>query len=564
MLIQITISNLITIHELNLEFFAGTTVLTGETGTGKSILIDAIELALGARASEQVVRPGQEKADISLCFDISQLPAAKQWLKQYDLNQETAECIIRRSITKDGRSRSYINGMPTTLQPLREFSALLMDIHGQHEHQTLLKSEKQREMLDDFANHPLLTHKVAELAHEWRTLNRELTALHKLTEERSARGEWIAFQLRELEELQLLPNEFQALDLEHKQLANAGELLQNMHHALHCLTENEEQNALTLLNQALQALEIVQNVNPKIAVWIENLKTAIIQISETESDLQHYLNTLEIDPERLHWVEERIGTLFDVARKYKISPNELDEFQQTLSQELKALANSDERLTVLTEQLKTIEKNYATAAKKLSESRIKASQKLEKEITDTVRELALPHAHFNVHFEENKTTDFSPNGLDKITFQITTNPDQPMQPLAKIASGGELSRISLAIHIATAEQHTISTLIFDEVDVGISGGTAEIVGKLLRRLGKTHQVFCITHLAQVAAQGHHHVRVQKVNHANITQTYIQPLSFDEKIQEIARMLGGLAITTKTLEHAREMVESVKSLEGFPL
>src|SRR5579872_3224967 len=420
MLIQINISNLITIDELSLELSSGTTVLTGETGTGKSILIDAIELALGARASEQIVRPGQEKADISLCFDVSKLPAALQWLKNYDLDQDTAECIIRRTISKDGRTRSYINGMPTTLQPLRELRELLIDIHGQHEHQTLFKSEKQREMLDDFANHFTLTTQVAELAHDWRALNQEINTLRKLTEERSAQHSFLAFQLRELEELHITPEEFQALDLEHKQLAHADELLQNIQSALNYLGENEEQNVLRLLNQALQALEMVKNIDPKISEKVENLQSILIQVSETESDLQHYLNAVELDPERLRVVEERIGTLFDLARKHKISPNELYEFQQKLSTELKELANSDEHLNHLTIQLKTIEKKYQETAKKLSESRIKAGKKLSKEITSTIRELALPHAHFQVVFEENNLQDLSPHGLEKITFQITT------------------------------------------------------------------------------------------------------------------------------------------------
>ncbi len=556
MLIQVNISNLITLHEVSLEFSSGTTVLTGETGTGKSILIDAIELALGARASEQVVRPGQEKADISLCFDISKLPLAIAWLKQYDLYQENFECIIRRTISKDGRSRSYINGMPTTLQPLRELSELLIDIHGQHENQTLLKSDKQREMLDDFATHVALTDKVAAFAHEWRALHHEILSLQEASKERTARSEFLAFQLRELEELNIMPDEFQALDQEHKQLAHAGELLQNINFAMHCLTENEEQNALGLLNQALQALETVQAVDPKISAWIENIKTSIIHISETESDLQHYLNTVDVDPERLNWVETRIGILFDLARKHKISPNELYEFQQRLAGELQALATSDERLNQLTAKLNLIEKNYHETAKKLSQSRLKASKKLSEEITTTIRELALPHAEFRVSLNTDQGTTLSPHGLEKVTFEIKTNPDQSLQPLAKVASGGELSRISLAIHIATAEQHTIPTLIFDEVDVGISGGTAEVVGKLLRRLGKTHQVFCITHLAQVAAQGHHHVRVEKIATTQFTQTKIELLSAAEKVNEVARMLGGVAITQKTLEHAREMVESV--------
>lgn len=555
MLIQINISNLITIHDVNLELSSGTTVLTGETGTGKSILIDAIELALGARASEHIVRPGEEKADMSLCFDVSKLPAALQWLKNYDLDQDLTECIIRRTIHKDGRTRSYINGMPTTLQPLRELRELLIDIHGQHEHQTLLKSEKQREMLDEFANHPQLTTQVFELAHEWLGLKQEINALRKSTDERSARHEFLNFQWRELQDLNMTPDEFQTLDLEHKQLAHADELLQNTQNALQCLTESEEKNALNLLHLALQALETVQHIDPKISSWIESLKSAIIHVSETESDLQHYLSTVELDPERLHFVEERIGTLFDLARKHKISPNELYEFQQKLSQELNELANSDEHLTHLMTQLKTIEKNYQDTAKKLSQSRRQAGEKLSKEITSTIRELALPHAQFQVIFEENNFQDLSPHGLEKITFQMATQAGQTMLPLAKVASGGELSRISLAIYIATALQHTIPTLIFDEVDVGISGATAEIVGKLLRHLGKTHQVFCVTHLPQVAAQGHHHVRVEKRNLNHATQTNIQSLSTNEKINEIARMLGGVAITQKTLEHAREMVEN---------
>ncbi len=556
MLIQITIQNLITLHDVSLDFFSGTTVLTGETGTGKSILIDAIELALGQRASENLVRPGQEKADISLCFDVSRLPLAIEWLKNYDLYSDTAECIIRRTISKDGRSRSYINGMPTTLQPLRELSERLIDIHGQHEHQTLLKSDKQREMLDDFANHPALTKRVREWSNERRALLQKINTLKKLNTERNARSEFLTFQLQELEALHLQPNEFQTLDLEHKQLAHADELLKNIHTALNCLAEQEEQNALNLLNQALQALETVQNVSPKIAVFIENMQSAVIQISETERDLAHYLETIELDPERLHSIETRLGILFDVARKHKISPDKLDEFQQALSNELKELSCSDEHLQTLTEQLKTVEENYMNTAKKLSESRKKASGKLNADITETIRELALPHALFEVLAEPNNPADFSAFGLEKISFQITTNPGQPMQPLAKIASGGELSRISLAIHIATAEQHTIPTLVFDEVDVGISGSTAEIVGKLLRHLGKTHQVFCVTHLPQVAAQGHHHLRVLKSTDGNMTKTQIQALQSAEKIEEIARMLGGVSITKKTMEHAREMVESV--------
>ncbi|EKD73265.1 MAG: hypothetical protein ACD_45C00382G0004 [uncultured bacterium] len=556
MLIQVNVSNLVTIQELLLDFCSGTTVITGETGTGKSILIDAIELALGTRASENIIRPGQEKTDISLCFDTSKLPAACAWLRQHELTQETNECIIRRTINKDGRSRSYINGTPTTLQSLRELSGLLIDIHGQHEYQSLLSPEKQCEIVDNFAGHTQLIEQVKTIAQEWRTLNNEMIALKKSIAERNNRSEFLKFQLREIEDLALLPDELQTLDLEHTRLAHANELQQNISHSLACLTEQEEQNALRCLNQALHALEAIQHVDPKMTPWIESIKSIIIQTSDIEHELQRYLNNIDLDPERLTWIEQRLSLLFNLARKHKISPNELYDFQQTLAAELHKLENSDERLHAFSQQLHDLEKKYHHVAKKLSQSRMTAAKKLTINITALIRKLALPHAEFQVYFDQDNVTAFSPTGLEKIIFQIKTNAGQLMQPLAKIASGGELSRVSLAIYIATATQHTTPTLIFDEVDVGISGGTAEMVGKLLRRLGQTQQVLCITHLPQVAAQGHHHMLVAKINRENVTYTQIQTLSAIEKINEIARMLGGIEMTSKTLAHAKEMVEKV--------
>ncbi len=580
MLTQIHISNLVTIQELHLDMKNGTTVITGETGAGKSILIDAIELALGNRTTGNVVRPGQEKTDISLCFDISKLPAVHTWLKNYDLDTDPHECIIRRSITQDGRSRSYINGMPTTLQPLRELSELLINIHSQHAHQSLLKSdkqrdildryagnfyidnqpqpllksEKQRDILDGYAKHYDLLDKVQMHAEQWHALNNEITTLKSMSQDRSSRGEFLKFQLNELEALQLQPDEFQHLDLEHKQLAHADELLQNINHALNCLSENEESNAIHTVNQALQALEIVQRVDPKIPAWIESLKSALIQLSDTEDELRHYLESVELDPERLQHIEQRIGVLFDLARKHKISPQELYDFQQNLATEVAALETSDERLLQLNAKLQEIEKNYFVVANKLSLSRTKAAKKLAKEITSIIHTLALPHSEFDIALEKEETVRISTCGLEKIIFQIKTSADQPMQSLQKVVSGGELSRISLAIHIATTSQHAVSSLIFDEVDVGIGGGTAEIVGKLLRQLGKTHQVLCITHQPQVAAQGHYHLRVEKTVKNNHAQTTVNFLTENEKVQELARMLGGVEITKKTIAHAKEMLE----------
>jgi DNA repair protein RecN (Recombination protein N) len=558
MLTQIHISNLVTIREVHLDLTPGATVITGETGAGKSILIDAIELALGSRMTGNLVRPGQEKADISICFDVSKLSAARAWLKNYDLNTDTNECIIRRTITQDGRSKSYINGMPSTLQPLRELSELLITIHGQHEHQSLLQTHKQRDILDRYAGHFDLVDKVHSYAEQWQELNHKINELRTLTEERTNRSQFLKFQLRELEELQLHPNEFQSLDLENKQLAHADELLQNINHALHCLTENEDSNAQHLLNQALHALETIQRVDPKISVWLESIKSAIISISDTEDELRRYLESVELDPNRLQHIEQRISAIFDAARKHKVAPQDLYELQQKLSAEFSELETSDERLEQLTQQLHNIEKDYFIFAKNLKKSRENAAKMLENEITKIIHTLALPHGKFQIQLETENPPRVSLHGLEKILFQIKTNSDQELQPLHKVVSGGELSRISLAIHMATSSQHNISTLIFDEVDVGIGGGTAEIVGKHLRHLGKTHQVLCITHQPQVASQGHQHLLVEKSQINNSTQTQIKFLSGMEKIQEIARMLGGVEMTKTTVAHAKEMLESVET------
>ncbi len=554
MLTQIHISNLVTIQELHIDLQHGTTVITGETGAGKSILIDAIEIALGNRVTSDVVRPGQEKADISLCFDVSKLSTARTWLKQYDLSAENSECIIRRTISNDGRTKSYINGMPSTLQPLRELSEHLISIHGQHEHQTLLKTDKQRETLDQYAGHLDLADKVRHLAEDFHHLQKEIHTLQKLSEERTTRCEFLKFQLQELEGLHLQPHEFESLDLEHKQLAHADELLQNINHTLDCLSENEDSNATHLLNQALHALENIQRVDPKVATWIESIKNAIIQVSDTEDDLRRYLDAVELDPERLQQIEQRISTIFDLARKHKVSPQELYDFQLRISAEYTKLENSDEHLLQLQAELKNKETAYFSVAEKLSKSREKHAKILSQDITKIIHTLALPHAKFEITFEKDPQKNITTFGLEKTLFQIKTNTDGGLQPLHKVVSGGELSRIGLAIHMTTAAQHTIATLVFDEVDVGISGGTAEIVGKLLRKLGTNHQILCITHQPQVAAQGHHHLLVQK-QQDKTTRTQIQFLDEKARIQELARMLGGVEITNTTLAHAKEMFEN---------
>jgi DNA repair protein RecN (Recombination protein N) len=554
MLTQIHIRHLVTIDELHLEFQPGSTVMTGETGAGKSILIDAIELALGSRADSDMVRPGFDKAEITLCFDISELKNAAHWLKECDLYQESNECILRRIIYRDGRSRSFINGSPTTLQPLRELGEMLIQIHGQHEHQSLLKSDMQRHLLDHYGDLTDLVLMVESLAKNFQILQQDIQELTQKSAERNARSEFLKFQLEEFEALHLAPDEFQSIDAEHKQLVHAGELMQNMNLALKFLTEEENHNALDSLNKAMEALESVQKVNPKIANWIDALKIAVIQISDTEDELHRYLDHMDLDPERLQWMEARMGTLFNMARKHKVNPQELFDLQQKLSSEYQALETSDARLQELNQQLEILRKEYFAKASELSINRQKAAKKLSLAITQTIQTLSLKNAEFAIHFERDPQPRVSTYGLEKIIFQIKTNTGQSLQPLAKIASGGELSRVGLAIYLATAGKHTTPTLIFDEVDVGVGGGTAEMVGKLIRQLADTHQILCITHQPQVAALQQQHIHVSKVHEKNSTLTSIRHLSPTEKIQELARMLGGIEMTEKTLAHARELVE----------
>ncbi len=547
MLTQITLSNLITIESLQLDLSKGTTVITGESGVGKSILIDAIELALGARVTSDVVRPHQEKADICLSFDLTHLPEAKQWLKNYDLQSETHECIIRRTIFRDGRSKSYINQMPTTLQPLRQLSDLLLNIHGQHEHQTLLRSDVQRSLLDSYASHEDMVSKIEHLFQSWNEIHKEITDLKSKESERASRVDYLSFQLNELEALELTQGEFELLDLEHKQLAHAEELLQNINLTLSSLSENQ-------LSKGLHALENVQKVDPKIAAWVENFKTILIQLSELEDDLNRYVESVEIDPEKFQQTELRLSTLFNLARKHKIDPPELYHFQQKLSKELQDLTHSNDKISALTLKINKIKEDYTQLADQLSKSREKAAKKLEKQITPLIQSLSLPHGKFHIRLDPLDKNQLHSHGAEKIIFEIQTNPDQPLLPLAKIASGGELSRMSLAIHISTAKQQTIPVLIFDEIDVGVSGQTAAMIGKLLRQLGETFQILCVTHVPQVASLGHQHLNVQKTVKNGTTYTTIATLSAKEKVKEIARMLGGAEITPKTLAHAEEMLE----------
>jgi DNA repair protein RecN (Recombination protein N) len=544
MLQHIHIQNFTIIQQLELELQTGLTALTGETGAGKSIIVDALELALGGRTDSSLIRHGCDRCDISTTFYLKYLPDAKQWLSKHDFELNDDTLILRRTITQDGRSRGYIQGQSAPLQQLKDLGNLLVNIHGQHEHQSLMKRDAQRLLLDSHAGQLAL---VKEVSSHYQTWHKAQTALDTLrAQDNTARRELLRYQVQELDTLALADNELEKLEQEHKQLANASQLIADGHAALNIMTEHE-------LNRACHLLKSIQSIDSAVTPTTELLNSVIIQTEEAINELRRYLDDLELNPERLLFLEQRLQAIYDLARKHRITPENLSKRHQELAAELKQLENADSHLEALEETLKTALLKYDAAAKKLTKQREKIAKTFSAEVTERMQTLGMPGGKFSAHIEP--LTEPSMYGLEKIEFQVSANPGQPLQSLSKVASGGELSRISLAIQVMAAQSDTTPTLIFDEVDVGIGGGTAEIVGNLLRALGKTSQVLCVTHLPQVASKGHHHLQVQKQTVDGNTVTQIQILTADEKVQEIARMLGGLKITKQTLAHAKEMIET---------
>lgn len=557
MLTQIDICNLVAIRTLHLTLAPGTTAITGETGTGKSILVDAIGLALGDRAMGHPVRPGTDRAEITLTFDISSLPEALLWLDEHDLDAADGLCIIRRILTPDGRSRSYVNGTPMPLAQLRKLAEKLIHIHGQHEQQSLLQARSQTTLLDSFAGSLKEAEKVSACALAARTLHTEITALRAEIEKERAHAELLQFQLNELDALNPGPDEFQTLDQQQKQLAHAETSLDQLSHAVNCLTQDGS-GILAQLSQLTRVIASLHAGYPAAAEWQRNLDSVTIQLNELEHSLQQSADAVGQDPDKLAKVESRLSAFFEIARKHRIAPEHLWTVREQLAARLQTQEKSDQHLQSLISDVSSIEKQYQETARLLSAKRKAGAKKLEQEMAQMFGQLALSHAEFRISLDP--TDGQMPStGSEQPVFCIRTSADQPLQPLSGIASGGELSRISLAIHIAGAGQAGTPTLIFDEVDTGIGGGTAETIGKLLRQLGDSRQIFCVTHTPQVAAQSHHHVRVQKQIVDGAASIDIASLNPAERVSEIARMLGGLEITRKTLAHAEEMTEKAQTV-----
>lgn len=555
MLTHLQIKNFTLIPELSLEFFPGMTTLTGETGAGKSIILDALGLVLGDRADSKVIRQGADRCDITALFDIKEKPELQQWLIDHAIDSES-ECILQRIISRDsGRSRHLINGHAVPLQLMRELGSQLINIHGQHEHYSLLEKDEQRKLLDHYGAHESTLKEIAELYHRWHHIQQEYHQLKSSHDHNTARAELLQYQIQELDALALGENEVTSLENEYKKLANADTLLTRCQTALHALSENEDASALKALNQAQHALAPHSNIDPKIANAITLLNQALIQTQEATDEIRGFLDHFELNPERLRALEERLQTIYELARKHKVSPEKLFELHAALKTELHQIVHSDERLESLNQELSVLEKNYLTLSEKLTAARKNAAKKLSLQVMENLQALGMGGCVFAIKITPPANNTLSPHGLDHIEFEVATNPGLPPGPLNKIASGGELSRIGLAIQVVTSQKIDTPTLIFDEVDAGVGGKTAAIIGQLLRSLCPAAQVMCVTHLPQVAAFAHHHLSVEKNTAHDVTQTYVKLLTPEERAQEIARMLGGIKITQQTLAHAKEMLEN---------
>ena len=558
MLTQLTINNFAIVRQLEIELAKGMSVITGETGAGKSIAIDALGLCLGQRIETSMVREGQERAEICATFFIEPTNPAYQWLQEQELQDpdNPSDCILRRVINADGRSKAFINSTPVSASQLKEIGQYLIHINGQHASQLLLKNDYQLQLVDTFAHHNDLLAQMREDYRAWKNLQTQVKNFQQKVAENEAKKQLLQYQVEELDEFALRPNEYLELEEDQRRLSNSEQLTQLSQSALQLLSENETVSIDSMLYRATQYIDELSELDPRYASVQTMLNDALIQVQEATSEVQHLASHIEQDPMLLQEIEQRLGQALQLARKHNVKPEELVEWHQKLKAELTALldfSESEERLIL--EEKAAFEKMQHTA-KQLHESRSQAAEKLAQQVTDSIKGLAMENAEFFIEMNSD-LTKVAANGADNIVFTLRSNLGQQAQPLAKVASGGELSRISLAIQVLTSDQSAIPTLIFDEVDVGISGKTASVVGKLLRQLGDKCQVLCVTHLPQVACHGHHQFNVEKFTVDDKTETKMTALSQEERVPALARLLGGSEITELALANAQEMLDLVK-------
>ena len=551
---SIQITNFAIIDSLQLEFDSGLSALTGETGAGKSILLDAIKLVAGDRAESDTIRSGAERAEISVCFRLNDADQAHSWLTDNEMSA-AGECVIRRVLHVNGRSKAFINGYNATLMQLRALCDLLIDIHGQHEHQSLQLPQIQRQLLDAFLGERSLVEQVRQKFAEYQALQQRFGQAQSGSLEREQRIDLLGLYCEELNQLNLQADEFDALQEEYRRLSNAGKLIDKSGEVLGYLYENEEQNVQSTLSLCEQELSQLLLSDRALAGSHELVNAALIQIQEATSELRNYRDGIELDGARLESINERIASSQNLARKHRLEVNALPGLAAALNRELETLQGDDFDIEAMQRDLEKLQQDYMFSAGELSLKRQQTAAILSEQITRVMQQLGMDSGQFVIEIEGNQQP--GPHGIDNIRYLVSANPGQPPKPLAKIASGGELSRISLAIQVIMSESSRIPTLIFDEVDSGVGGGVAEIVGKKLRLLGRERQVLCVTHLPQVASQAHHHFRVEKISQNNATSTEVFVLSDAERLEEVARMLGGVTITEQTRAHASEMIATAE-------
>ena len=552
MLDSIQIKNFAIIDALQLEFENGLSALTGETGAGKSILLDAIKLAAGDRAETDSIRNGAERAEISVCFGLRDQEAACQWLLENEMAAD-GECVIRRVLHANGRSKAFINGYNATLVQLRTLCDMLIDIHGQHEHQSLQKPQVQRQLLDAFLGQPGLIAEVGTKYRVYRDQQRRLEQARSGSQEREQRIDLLGLYCRELQQLGLSEGEFATLQVEYRRLANAGNLIEKSGEILGLLYDGEEQNLQATLSLCEQQLAELSTSDPALSGSHELINAALIQVQEATAELRAYREGIELDSERLAAINERIANAQSLARKHHVEVSALPALALEMEQDLAILQGDDFDVASLEAELEKARDDYLFSARELSLKRQQTAASLSEQITQVMQQLGMENGRFLIDIESMQEP--SANGIDSIRYLVSTNPGQAPKTLAKTASGGELSRISLAIQVIMSESSRIPTLIFDEVDAGVGGGVAEIVGRKLRLLGQERQVLCVTHLPQVASQAHHHYRVEKTSLGDDTTTAVFALDEAERLEEIARMLGGVKITDQSRAHASEMIAS---------
>lgn len=554
MLQNLSIRNYATVQSLEVDFRPGMSALTGETGAGKSIIVGALGLALGDRADKTVVRTGAKKTEIAAEFDVSSNDAAGAWLEENQLQGDAAGfCLIRRAIGGDGRSRAFVNDSPVTMASLQQLGALLVDIVSQQEHQSLLQRATQLSLLDDFCVERALLEELRSLHGQWQANQRDIARLRGDDDE--GRVQLLAYQLDELQELAAEDGETGTLEQEHRRLSGAEQALAALAGAVQEISDNEQFNALGGLRRALQLLGDLQGDSGRIANAMELLESACIQIEEAAADLRGAADEFPIDPERLSEVDERLGKLHDMARKHKVKPAELARLTRSLQEQLQDIHGREEALQRLEQEDSKLRERYAGVARQVGKQRRKGAGPLSREIEQRIDRLGMGDAGMKIDFESLAPDSINAGGLERVEFLVSTNPGQEPGPLSKIASGGELSRISLAIRVVTAQTSQTPCLVFDEVDVGIGGGVAAQVGALLQTLGESAQILCVTHQPQVASRAHRQYSVSKSSDGASARTSISELDEDARVLELARMLAGANFSDASLAHARQMLEA---------